>query len=70
MQLMQKASAQHCRSGARTRADEARTVVAEGSDPRTITADNLQAVCDEYMRREGNRLRSSGWRQGVLARHI
>jgi hypothetical protein len=57
-------------AGARTRADEVRAAVASGHDPRLIAADTLKAVCDEYMRRDGSRLRSADWRQGVLDRHI
>ena len=57
-------------AGARTRADEVRAAVAEGSDPRLIVTDTLQATCDEYMRREGVKLRSADWRRGVLDRHI
>jgi integrase len=57
-------------AGARTRADEVRAAVAEGSDPRLIATDTLQATCDEYMRRDGSRLRSADWRRGVLDRHI
>jgi len=57
-------------SGARTRADEARTAVAEGSDPQPTSANSLQAICETYMQREGNRLRSADWLRGALARHI
>jgi integrase len=58
-------------AGARTRADEVRAAVAEGSDPRhTLLRDTLRATRDEYMRREGSRLRSADWRRGVLDRHI
>jgi integrase len=57
-------------AAARTRADEVRVAVASGHDPRLIAADTLRAVCDEYMRRDGARLRSADWRQGVLDRHI
>jgi Arm DNA-binding domain len=57
-------------AGARTRADEARATVAEGADPRIAVGSTVRAVCDEYMRRDGAKLRSAGWRQGVLDRHI
>jgi integrase len=58
-------------AGARTRADEVRAAVASGQDPRiAIAADTLRAVCDDYMRLDGSRLRSADWRQGVLDRHI
>ena len=55
---------------ARTRATEARALVEEGKDPRSAEADTLQAICEEYLRREGKRLRSLDWRRGVLERHI
>jgi integrase len=57
-------------AGARTRADEARAAVAAGTDPRSITPDTFEGICEEYMRREGTKLRSADWRRGVLARHI
>lgn len=55
---------------ARTRATEAKAVVEEGRDPRAAEADTLQAICEEYIRREGKRLRSLDWRKGVLERHV
>jgi integrase len=57
-------------AGARTRADEVRSAVASGHDPRLMAADTLKSICDEYMRRDGARLRTADWRQGVLDRHI
>jgi integrase len=56
---------------ARTRADEARAAVATGEDPRSVSGgDTLQAICEEYMRREGDKLRTVKWRRGVLDRHV
>jgi integrase len=55
---------------ARTRATEAKALVEEGKDPRSTEADTLQRICEEYLRREGKRLRSLDWRKGVLERHV
>jgi integrase len=55
---------------ARTRADEIKADVAAGHQPRSISTDTLQAICDEYQRREGGKLRSAGWRKRVLERHV
>jgi integrase len=55
---------------ARTRATEAKALIEEGKDPRSVEADTLQGICEEYLRREGKRLRSLDWRKGVLERHV
>jgi integrase len=55
---------------ARTRATEAKALVEAGKDPRSTEADTLQGICEEYLRREGKRLRSLDWRKGVLERHV
>jgi integrase len=55
---------------ARTRATEAKALVEEGKDPRSAEAETLQGICEEYLRREGKRLRSLDWRRGVLERHV
>jgi integrase len=55
---------------ARTRADEIKADVAAGHQPRSISTDTLQAICDEYTRREGRKLRSASWRNRVLERHV
>ena len=55
---------------ARTRAIETKALVEAGKDPRATEADTLQAICEEYIRREGKRLRSLDWRKGVLERHV
>jgi integrase len=57
-------------ASARTHADEARAAIAEGRDPQAVANETLRAVCELYMRREGSKLRTAGWRQGVLERHI
>jgi integrase len=55
---------------ARTRANEAKALVEAGKDPRAVEAETLQGICEEYLRREGKRLRSLDWRKGVLERHV
>jgi integrase len=55
---------------ARTRATEAKALVEEGKDPRAVEAETFLGICEEYLRREGKRLRSLDWRKGVLERHV
>jgi integrase len=55
---------------ARTRAEETKTATAEGTDPSIIVNETLREICERYMKREGGKLRSAGWRQGVLDRHV
>jgi integrase len=57
-------------TAARTRADEARAAVVEGTDPRALKGETLRAICEEYQKREGNKLRSAGWQQWALERHV
>jgi integrase len=57
-------------ASARTRADEAKAAIAEGRDPQAIASETLQAICELYMAREGNKLRSAKWQNGVLDRHV
>jgi integrase len=57
-------------SAARTRADEARAAVAAGHDPQAIASETLQAICELYLAREGDKLRNVKWRKGVLDRHV
>jgi integrase len=57
-------------AGARTRADEARAAVAAGHDPQAIASETLQAICELYLAREGDKLRTVKWRKGVLDRHV
>jgi integrase len=59
---------------------EARTLrkrVDRGEDPlagrratEAASADTLKAICEEYLRREGGRLRSAHWREVVLKRLV
>jgi integrase len=57
-------------AGARTRADEARAAVVAGHDPKAIASETLQAICELYLVREGDKLRTVKWRKGVLDRHV
>jgi len=57
-------------SGARTRADEAKAVVAEGRDPSLAATETLRHICELNHSREGSKLRTFGWRQGVFDRHV
>jgi integrase len=57
-------------AGARTRADEACAAVASGHDPKAIASETLQAICELYLAREGDKLRTVKWRRGVLDRHV
>ena len=57
-------------ASARTRADEAKAAIVEGRDPRSIATETLQAFCELYQARDGAKLRTAGWRQGVLERHV
>jgi integrase len=57
-------------ASARTRATDAKALVEAGKDPRSVEADTLKDICEEYIRREGKRLRSLDWRKGVLERHV
>jgi integrase len=51
---------------ARAKADEARTL---GPDA-IAKADSFEAICKEYITREGGKLRSANWRQAVLERAV
>jgi integrase len=57
-------------ASARTRADEAKAVVDTGTDPQAIASETLQAICELYLAREGDKLRNVKWRKGVLDRHV
>src|SRR6266566_8648819 len=57
-------------AGARTRADEARAAVTEGTDPRSLKGETLRAICEDYQKREGNKLRSADWQQWALERYV
>jgi integrase len=55
---------------ARTKTDEARAAVVEGMDPRALKGETLRAICEEYQKREGSKLRSVRWAQWALERHV
>jgi integrase len=57
-------------AGARTRADEARAAIATGATPALAATETFGDICELYQAREGSKLRTAGWRQGVLDRHV
>jgi integrase len=57
-------------SSARTRADEAHASVAAGHDPHLTAAETLRDICELYLAREGDKLRTVKWRKGALERHV
>jgi integrase len=57
-------------SSARTRADEAKAAVAAGHNPSLTATETLQQICELYLAREGDKLRNTKWRKGVLDRHV
>ena len=59
-------------SKARTLATEARGLLEAGDDPRTITAaaESLKAICEEYLSREGSKLRTAQERQKTFNRLV
>jgi integrase len=59
-------------SKARTLATEARGLLEAGEDPRTITAaaETLKAICEEYLSREGSKLRTAQERQKTFNRLV
>src|SRR6516165_10181765 len=57
-------------AGARTRADEAKAVIAEGHNPSISATETLRDICETYLAREGAKLRNAEWRKQVLERPI
>jgi integrase len=57
-------------SAARTRAEETKPAIAEGRDPSLATNETLQAICESYLAREGDKLRNTKWHKGVFDRHV
>jgi integrase len=57
-------------AAARTKALEAKTQVEEGRDPRGTAKDTFQAIAEEYLRREGKKLRSKDWQESALRRLV
>jgi hypothetical protein len=56
--------------GARTRALEAKSEIAEGRDPRLRVGDTFQSVAEDYIRRETAALRTMGQRKSALKRLV
>jgi integrase len=57
-------------SGARTKAIEARTEVEEGRDPRSTEGETFKKITEDYIKREGNKLRTADQRQVILERLV
>ena len=57
-------------AGARTRADEAKAAVAAGHNPSITATETLRDICELYLAREGDKLRTVKWRKGALERHV
>jgi len=57
-------------AGARTRADEAKAAIAAGHVPSLAATETLKDICESYLAREGDKLRNTKWRKGVLDRHV
>jgi integrase len=56
---------------ARAHAIEAKGEVDQGKDPRSLQgAMTFQAVCEEYIERDGRKLRTAAWREKALARLV
>jgi integrase len=57
-------------AAARTKALEAKRALAEGRDPRMAKAGTFATICDEYLHREGNKLRTLASRESLLRRLV
>jgi integrase len=57
-------------AAARAKAVAARTDLAEGRKPQSTSAGTLHAICEDYLAREGSKLRSVGQRRATLERLI
>jgi integrase len=57
-------------AAARTKALEAKALVEEGRDPRGAAKDTFQAIAEEYMRRDGKKLRNRDWEESALRRLV
>jgi integrase len=57
-------------AAARTKALEAKRSLAEGRDPRSAQSGTFAAICDEYLRREGSKLRTLASRESLLRRLV
>jgi integrase len=57
-------------AAARTKALEAKRALAEGRDPRSAKAGTFATICDEYLHREGGKLRTLASRESLLRRLV
>jgi integrase len=58
-------------AAARTRALEVKSHIEAGKDPRSFgKTDTFQSICEEYLKREGSKLRSKDWRTSALNRLV
>jgi integrase len=57
-------------ASARAKALEAKGQIAEGLSPAANGADTLQAICEEYLSREGGKLRSKDWYERAITRLV
>jgi integrase len=57
-------------AGARTKAIEARTEVEEGRDPRSTEGETFKVITEDYIKREGNKLRTADQRRVILKRLV
>ena len=55
---------------ARSAADIALGKIEAGNDPRLSASDTLRAICEEYLKREGAKLRTKDWREAALKRLV
>jgi len=55
---------------ARSRADEARALLASGYNPRAVCGDTMRVICEDYMKREGSRLRTAPWHKWALEGYV
>jgi integrase len=56
--------------GLRRRVDRGEDPLEDRRKDEAAATDTLQAICEEYMRREGGKLRSADWREAVLERLV
>lgn len=59
-------------ASARTKAIEARTALEDGTDPRStaVSTETFQGVADEFLTREGKKLRTADWIKKTLERLV
>jgi hypothetical protein len=57
-------------AAARGRVLEIKTDLTEGRDPASAAAGTLQAIAEDYLRRDGSQLRSRDWQDSLLRRLV